>query len=84
MDLNKLYDEYAIDKDVFNEESQKVKVLKDIIFNNLNELDKRIILLYAEEGSMRRVAKHLGVSVATAYHTISRIRDKILEEYGSR
>lgn len=82
MDLNRIYDEYAIDDDIFTEDSDKIASLKDIIFNRLEEAERRIILLYAEEQSMRKIARHLGVSVATAYHTIRRIREKIIGFYG--
>lgn len=50
---------------------------------NLDEVEKRCLILYAELGSQREVAKRLKVSPATVNHLIKKIRDEIKEYYGS-
>ena len=74
IDFNALEEEYGYNK----EDDDALHKIKSAV-NTLSEADKRIIHLYADEGSMRKVALHLNVSPATAFHYIHKIRDKINE-----
>ena len=79
INLNRILEDYQPDNDIFSEEDEVVAKLKDVIFNRLSEIDRRVILLYAELQSQRKVAKLLGVSASTVNILIRRIRKEILE-----
>lgn len=74
IDFEGIYADYAINE----EDDDNLLRLKTAV-NSLSEADKRIIYLYAELRSMRKVAKCLNVSPATAFHYIHSIREKINE-----
>lgn len=59
-----------------DEDNDALRTIKEAV-EQLSEADKRTIWLYAEEGSMRKVAQHLRVSPATVFHYIHKIRNKI-------
>lgn len=79
MTIQQLNDEYELDDTIWNTDLPIVRRLKQIIFNDLSETDKRIILLYAELSSQRKVGKQLGVSTATINKQITNIRKKIYD-----
>lgn len=79
LNFKKIFEDYQPDNDIFSEEPEVVAKLKDVIFNRLSEIDRRVILLYAELQSQRKVAKLLGVSASTVNILIRRIRKEILE-----
>lgn len=74
--LSKMEEEYLPDY-LFDDES--MYKLKEVIFE-LDDLDKAIILVYADEGSMSKTAKKFCVSPATIYAHIQRIRNIIKEK----
>ena len=53
--------------------------LKQII-DELDDLDRAILIIYADEGSMAKAGKKLNVSAATIYANIKRIRDIIKDK----
>lgn len=73
--------EYAYDEDIFNEDESKVNILKYIIFNKLNQVDRTIILLYTDYQSYRKLGRRMGMSHMTIRTEVLRIRKIILEEY---
>lgn len=79
--LKAIFEDYEKDDDIFSNESQKVKVIKDAISNRLTEAEKIILLLYAETGSMRQLAKDLDVSHSSVIKAVDEIKLKILEYY---
>lgn len=80
IDFNALDEEYGYNA----EDDDALYKIKEAV-NTLSEADRRIIHLYADEGSMRKVAQHLKVSPATAFHYIHKIRNKITDilNYGT-
>lgn len=84
MNYNDIAEEYAPSNDIFDETSQFDRVLKHIIFNELSEIERRILLLYAEIGNQRGVGKALNVSAATVNIKIREIRKRILESLNSK
>ena len=74
--LKTIEEEYA--DDIFIDDDQMFK-LKQII-NELDDLDKAILIIYADEGSMAKAGKKLNVSAATIYSYIKRIRNIIKEK----
>ena len=74
--LQKIIDEY--DSDIFVDDDRIFR-LKEII-NELDDLDKAILIVYADEGSMEKTGKKFNVSSATIYYNIKRIRNIIKEK----
>ena len=54
--------------------------LKSIISDNLDETDRALLIVYADEESMAKTAKKFNVSPATIYFNIKRIRKIITEK----
>ena len=77
--IKDMLDDYKPDNGLFSEEDEKINLLKNIIYYKLDEVDRRIILMYAELGSLRKLGRELGVSSSTALSRIREIRDKIME-----
>ena len=74
--LQKIEEEYEGD---FLKDDERMFKLKQII-NELDDLDKAILIIYADEGSMAKAGKKLNVSAATIYANIKRIRNIIKEK----
>ena len=74
--LSKIEEEYEGD---FIKDDDKMYKLKQII-NELDDLDRAILIIYADEGSMAKAGKKLNVSAATIYSYIKRIRNIIKEK----
>ena len=74
--LQKIIDEY--NSDIFIDDDKMYK-LKQII-NELDDLDKALLIVYADEGSMAKAGKKFNVSAATIYTNIKRIRQIIKEK----
>lgn len=79
IDINELMDEYKPDNSLFTNDTDRFNRLSNIIYNNLEEWERRVILIYAEYKSMRKVAKILNVSPSLVNITIQQIRNKICQ-----
>lgn len=74
--LKKIEEEY--EGDFLKDDDQMFK-LKQII-ENLDDLDRAILIMYAEKGSMAKTSKLFNVSAATIYTNMKRIRQIIKEK----
>lgn len=74
--LQKIEEEY--EGDFLKDDDQMFK-LKQII-NELDDLDRAILIVYADEGSMAKAGCKFNVSAATIYSNIKRIRQIIKEK----
>ena len=74
--LSKIEEEY--EGDFLKDDDQMFK-LKQII-NELDDLDRSILIVYADEGSMAKAGKKFNVSAATIYTNIKRIRQMIKDK----
>ena len=74
--LKTIEEEYA--DDIFVDDERMYK-LKQII-NELDDLDRAILIIYADEGSMAKAGRKLNVSAATIYANVKRIRNLIKEK----
>lgn len=74
--LSKIEEEY--EGDFLKDDDQMFK-LKQII-ENLDDLDRAILIVYAEKGSMAKTGKIFNVSAATIYTQIKRIRQIIKDK----
>lgn len=75
--MREILEEYRPNEDVFDPDSDTVRRLKFVIYNCLNEIDRRVILLYTELGTQRKLAAELGVSASTVNKLIKDIKRKI-------
>lgn len=74
-DVDNLYDEY-LGFDMFKDDDDKL-VLLDAI-NQLSEVDKRILVLYAEIGNLRDLGVALNVSTPTIWKRVKAIKEQVL------
>ena len=74
--LQKIEEEYMGD---FLKDDDRIFRLKQII-NELDDLDKALLIVYADEGSMAKAGRKFNVSAATIYTNIKRIRQVIKQK----
>lgn len=74
--LQKIEEEYEGD---FLKDDDRIFRIKQII-NELDDLDRSILIIYADEGSMAKAGRKFNVSAATIYTNIKRIRNIIKEK----
>lgn len=74
--LSKIEEEYIGD---FLKDDDQMFKLKQII-ENLDDLDRSILIMFAEKGSMAKTSKLFNVSAATIFTNIKRIRQIIKEK----
>mgnify|MGYP002640074827 CR=1 FL=1 len=83
---NDFYNEesiFSIDEDRNEEETEldyHLKLLQEFI-QNLNELNKALMLLYIEEKSHEEIAEILGITKTNVATKISRLKSKLKEEF---
>ena len=73
--LKKIEEEYISNIFIDDERMYKIKQ----IINELDDLDRAILIIYADEGSMAKAGRKFNVSAATIYANIKRIRNIIKE-----
>ena len=74
--LTRIEEEYADDIFVDDDKTYKLKQIID----ELDDLDKAILIVYADEQSMAKAGKKFNVSAATIYTNIKRIRQIIKDK----
>ena len=74
--LQKIEEEY--EGDILKDDDRSFR-LKEVI-NELDDLDKAILIVYADEQSMAKAGRKFNVSAATIYTNIKRIRNIIKEK----
>ena len=80
-DYKTIREDYTFNPDIFNDEPERIARVKYIINHRLNQVDRTLIILYADCQSYRKLGKRLGISRSTCYTLVKKIRDKILQEY---
>lgn len=80
LNIKDIEEEYAPEFDIFTEEGNLTYQIKKIIFEDLDIVERRIILLYAEKKSMREVGKQLGISTSKTHQIITDIRNKVISK----
>ena len=75
--------EYAYNRDIFSLDDPKVARLKEIIETKLSQVDRTIILLYADCQSFRELGRKMNLSHMTVRKEVIRIRKLILDEYNA-
>lgn len=80
-DYKSIAQDYAYDPDIMNPEPERIARVKYIVNHKLNQVDKTLIILYADCQSYRKLGKRLGLSHTTVAVEINRIKKIIKEEY---
>ncbi len=78
--IRDLEEEYLSTDDTIWCQDETINAIKHNIKDRLNDTEKRLLLLYTEIGSQRKVAELLRVSPATINRIIKEIRDKLNKE----
>jgi DNA-directed RNA polymerase specialized sigma subunit len=73
--------DYAWEFDMFSDAPERTELLKEIVATRLNEVDRTIILLYAEIQSTRKLGKRMGMSMMTVWREIQRIKAEVITIY---
>ena len=81
VDYKRIAADYAYDGTIFNEDDARLSAVKYSINHRLDQVDRTIILLYADCQSFRKLGKRLGFSHMTIRKEVRRIKARILEEY---
>ena len=74
--LKKIEEEYV--SDIFVDDDRMYKIKQ--IIDELDDLDKALLIVYSDEGSMKKAGSKFNVSAATIYSNIKRIRQVIKEK----
>ena len=74
--LKKIEEEYI--SDIFVDDDRMYKIKQ--IIDELDDLDKALLIVYSDEGSMKKAGSKFNVSAATIYSNIKRIRQVIKEK----
>jgi len=77
LDIYELEDLYKPTDDIFCEDDFSYIKLKHILFEKLDDTERRIILCYSHYGNLRDTAKLFNVSTTTIWNYISKIKKKI-------
>lgn len=80
-DYMEIRKDYAFDPDIMNDEHERVARVKYIVNNRLNQVDRTLIILYADCQSYRKLGKRLGLSHTTVMLEIRRIKAEIRRIY---
>lgn len=73
-------DEYKPSNDIFNEDDIIIDKIKKVLWNVLDDTERRIIISYAHLGNIRDCAKLFKVSPTTIWTKIKEIKIKIIKK----
>ena len=80
-EYRQIKEDYKFHPDIMCPDDPKVSRIKEIIATKLSQVDKTIILLYADCQSYRKLGRKMNLSHMTARREVIRIKKLILEEY---
>lgn len=80
-DYKEIRKDFEIDDSIFNAEPDKVRRIKEIVLNRLDQVERTLILMYADCGSLRDLGKRLGMSYGSVKRVLDPIKEKIMREY---
>lgn len=79
-DYREIKQDFAFDPSIFNDEPDRVRRVKQIISEELDPVDRVLILMYIDCGSLRKLGRRLNVSHVTINKEIRRIRQTIIDK----
>ncbi len=80
-DTRDISKDFQIDDSIFNAEPDKIRRVKEIVLRRLDPVERAIILLYADCGSLRKLGKRLDLSYVSVKGIVDPIKAKILDAY---
>ena len=80
-EYRQIKEDYKFNPDIMCQDDPKVSRIKEIIDTKLSQVDKTIILLYADCQSYRKLGAKMHLSHMTVRREVIRIKDIILKEY---
>ena len=80
-EYRQIKEDYKFNPDIMCPDDPKVSRIKEIIDTKLSQVDKTIILLYADCMLYRKLGRKMNLSHMTVRREVIRIRKIILEEY---
>ena len=80
-EYRQIKEDYKFNPDLMSQDNPKVSRIKEIIDTKLSQVDKTIILLYADCQSYRKLGRKMNLSHMTVRREVIRIKKLILEEY---
>ena len=82
-EYRQIKEDYKFNPDIMCPDDPRVSRIKEIIDTKLSQVDKTIILLYADCLSYRKLGKKMHLSHMTIRREVIRIKKIILEEYNN-
>ena len=82
-EYRQIKEEYKFNPDIMCPDDPSVSRIKEIIDTKLSQVDKTIILLYADCLSYRKLGRKMRLSHMTVRRECMRIKKIILEEYNN-
>lgn len=80
-EYRQIKEDYKFNPDIMCPDDPRVSRIKEIIDTKLSQVDKTIILLYADCLSYRKLGRKMKLSHMTVRRECMRIKKIILEEY---
>ena len=80
IDIYAILEKYKPNEDLFSDEDEYMTKLKKVIYEDLDTVDRYVILMYAECASLRALGKEIGISASAASQKINQIRRKIYDK----
>lgn len=80
-EYRQIKEDYKFNPDIMCPDDPRVSRIKEIIDTKLSQVDKTIILLYADCLSYRKLGRKMRLSHMTVRRECMRIKKIILEEY---
>ena len=82
-EYRQIKEDYKFNPDIMCPDDPKVSRIKEIIDTKLSQVDKTIILMYADCQSYRKLGRKMNLSHMTVRRECMRIKKIILEEYNN-
>ena len=80
-EYRRIKEDYKFNPDIMCTDDPRVSRIKEIIDTKLSQVDKTIILMYADCQSYRKLGRKMNLSHMTVRRGVIRIKKIILEEY---
>ena len=80
-EYRQIKEDYKFNSDIMCTDDPRVSRIKEIIDTKLSQVDKTIILMYADCQSYRKLGRKMNLSHMTVRREVIRIKKIILEEY---
>lgn len=62
---------------IYDDDKKTSYLVQQVVYNHLDEIERRIVLIYTESGNLKKTAEILNVSITTVWKITNRLKDKI-------